>query len=88
MGIVKPSRTPPTDGLADVFRAGMAALAGQLPIVVHHVTDMEDAVARLTEAGAQAVKGPFRVGNKGIACQLRDPDGNVVSLWQPLGVGE
>lgn len=51
-------------------------------VVVIDVDDVDAAMARATEAGAEQVHGKQAVPGMGWSSYFRDPEGNVVGLWQ------
>ena len=57
------------------------------PVVVIEVESCEQRVADVEAAGGAKVVGPVQVGDIGIYAQVKDPEDNIVGLWQPLGKG-
>lgn len=57
----------------------------QAPVLVVGVADMNEAVETVRSFGGSIEKEPFQVGSIGISCYFRDPEGNLLCLWQPLG---
>ena len=57
------------------------------PVVVIEVESCEQRVADVEAAGGSKVVGPVQVGDIGIYAQVKDPEDNIVGLWQPLGKG-
>lgn len=52
------------------------------PVVIIGVEDLDASTQRATEAGAQLVQGKQAVPGMGWSAYLRDPEGNVIGLWQ------
>jgi hypothetical protein len=48
-----------------------------------NVGSVDDTVAKVAAAGGQVVTGPFDVADAGRMAVIRDPQGAVVSIWQP-----
>jgi hypothetical protein len=48
-----------------------------------NVGSVDDTVAKVAAAGGQVVTGPFDVADAGRMAVLRDPQGALVSIWQP-----
>ena len=47
-----------------------------------HVTDIEDSLRRVEQAGGKRVQGKEPVGDFGFVAYISDPEGNTVGLWQ------
>jgi len=55
------------------------------PVVVMEVDSCEQRIKDVQAAGG-AVVAPIReVGEMGLYAQVKDTEGNIVGLWQPLG---
>jgi predicted enzyme related to lactoylglutathione lyase len=52
------------------------------PVVVIDVEDIDATLAQIGELGGTTLMGREPVGTMGWAAYFRDPDGNVVGLWQ------
>ncbi|MBC3193538.1 VOC family protein [Pseudonocardia sp. C8] len=52
------------------------------PVIVVDVESIDDTMARLTELGATSVVDKQPVGEMGFAAYFRDPEGNVIGLWE------
>jgi hypothetical protein len=57
------------------------------PIVVIDVTDLDAALAKVVELGAETVVERTEVGEMGWSAYFRDPEGNVMGLWQSANPG-
>ena len=55
------------------------------PVLVLATDDIEASAAKVTECGGEVLMGPQKVGDFGIYVQFKDPDGNILGLWQHLG---
>ena len=56
-------------------------------MVVIEVSSCEGRVADVEAAGGERVMGPGEIPNMGIYAQVKDPEGNIIGLWQPLQPG-
>ncbi len=77
------SDTGPTE--AGFINGGMLAreqAATQGPVVVMDVESIDVALERIGELGGETVAGKTPVGDMGFAAYVRDPEGNVVGLWE------
>lgn len=54
-------------------------------VVVLSVSDIEQAVSKVTQAGGQILGGPIDAGDRGQLAVLKDPQGAVVALLQTSG---
>jgi predicted enzyme related to lactoylglutathione lyase len=54
----------------------------QVPLITIHVTDVEVALRAVEKRGGQVVREKMQVGDMGFAAYFRDPEGNVVGLWE------
>ncbi len=52
------------------------------PMITVDVEDIDAAIAKIEELGGSAVGEKAPVGDMGFAAYFRDPEGNVVGLWQ------
>jgi predicted enzyme related to lactoylglutathione lyase len=52
------------------------------PVVVVDVESIDATLARVTELGGSTVLGKQPVGEMGSTAYVRDPEGNVVGLWE------
>ncbi|HYO16323.1 MAG TPA: VOC family protein [Thermoanaerobaculia bacterium] len=57
------------------------------PLLVIHVTGdaLEAWLERIVEAGGRIDLPAVSVGTMGFWARFRDPEGNLLGLWQPLG---
>ncbi|MPV90281.1 VOC family protein [Georgenia ruanii] len=63
---------------------GMMQRQGEItsPVVTVDVEDIDAALETIGALGGQTVLGRQPVGDMGFAAYFRDPEGNVVGLWQ------
>ena len=54
------------------------------PVIVLDVESCEQRVKDVESAGGTNVMGPVPVGDMGIYAQVKDPEGNIIGLWQSL----
>jgi hypothetical protein len=52
------------------------------PVVVVDVASIEDALEKIGGLGGSTVVGKTPVGDMGFAAYFKDPEGNVVGLWE------
>jgi predicted enzyme related to lactoylglutathione lyase len=57
------------------------------PLVVVDVDSIDDALRRIGELGGETVTGKQPVGDMGFSAYVRDPEGNVVGLWETAARG-
>lgn len=57
------------------------------PVVVVDVEDIDATLAEVESRGGAVVEGRSPVGDMGWAAYFRDPEGNVIGLWQTAGQG-
>lgn len=55
------------------------------PVVVIEVQSCAGRIADVERAGGSKVLGPHEIPNMGIYAQVKDSEGNIIGLWQPLG---
>ena len=63
-----------------MFKRDGGPLSG--PIITIDVESIEDALAKVESLGGSAVGEKMTVGEMGFAAYFRDPDGNIMGLWQ------
>lgn len=63
-----------------MFKRDDGPLAG--PIITIDVENIEEALAKVESLGGSAVGEKMTVGDMGFAAYFRDPEGNVMGLWQ------
>jgi predicted enzyme related to lactoylglutathione lyase len=54
------------------------------PVIVIEVNNCEQRIRDVQQAGGQHILGPHEVSGMGIYGQVRDTEGNIIGLWQPL----
>ncbi len=54
------------------------------PVVTIECVDIEQSLARVEDAGGTRALPPEKIGEMGIAAYFRDPEGNLMGLWQDL----
>jgi predicted enzyme related to lactoylglutathione lyase len=66
---------------------GMFQAEGELttPVITIDCDDIDAAVAEIERRGGTIVRTPEPVGDFGKAAYFRDPEGNLLGLWQQLG---
>ena len=52
------------------------------PVLVIDVASIDDALAQVSAAGGATVLAKQAVGDMGFTAYVRDPEGNVVGLWE------
>ena len=55
------------------------------PVVVLDVENIEAALEKIGGLGGSTVVGKTPVGDMGFAAYFKDPEGNVVGLWETVG---
>jgi len=70
--------------VAAAINGGMFARSEpfQGPVITIGVDDLDDALARVEKAGGAVLRGRTAVGDMGFSGYFRDPDGNIIGLWQ------
>ena len=58
------------------------------PVVVIEVASCTERAQQAVEAGGTIVIAPNEIGGMGIYAQVKDPEDNIIGLWQPLGHSE
>jgi predicted enzyme related to lactoylglutathione lyase len=66
---------------------GMFQAEGELtrPVLVIDCDDIDAALAQVEELGGSVVRPVEPVGDMGRAAYFRDPEGNILGLWQSVG---
>ena len=54
------------------------------PVVVIEIPSCEERVGDVKAAGGECIMGPAEIPGMGIYAQVKDPEGNIIGLWQPL----
>ena len=57
------------------------------PVIVIEVESCEQRIKDVEAAGGSRIMGPHQVGEMGIYAQVKDPEDNIIGLWQPLHGG-
>jgi uncharacterized protein len=57
------------------------------PIPVVDVPSIDDTLARIGDLGGETLRGRQPVGEMGFAAYARDPEGNVIGLWETAAPG-
>ncbi len=57
------------------------------PLIVIEVESCEQRIQDVEAAGGQNILGPVPVGDMGIYAQVKDPEDNIIGLWQSLQGG-
>jgi predicted enzyme related to lactoylglutathione lyase len=80
-GALDEKRMPKTPG---VIGGGITKRNNILsaPSFAINVTDIDAATEKLKAAGGTVVKEKMSVGDMGFMIYFKDPEGNVISLWQ------
>ena len=81
--------TTPTDetGMPSVpgsINGGMFRREGELtsPLITVDVEDIDAALEKISNLGGSTVQAKQAVGDMGWAAYFRDPEGNILGLWQ------
>jgi uncharacterized protein len=76
------TETGPTE--PGFINGGMAERSEALPApnVVLDVPDIDTALARIADLGGSTILGRTPVGDMGFSAVFRDPEGNVLGLWE------
>lgn len=53
------------------------------PVLVAGVEDVDEALGRISECGGEVVQGKLPIPNIGWSAYVRDPEGNIIGLFQP-----
>ena len=54
----------------------------QCPVVTIEVKDIDTALGKIMEMGGTMIKEKMEVPDMGFAAYFRDPEGNILGLWQ------
>ena len=54
----------------------------QGPILIVDVDDIDGALSKVEQLGGKTVRGRQEVGQMGFAAYFKDPEGNLMGLWQ------
>jgi uncharacterized protein len=83
-GPMSASGRPTEPGYVNGGLLSRSQAASPGPVVVVDVDDIDTALERAEDAGGQTVVGRTPVGQMGFTAYLRDPEGNVIGLWQTV----
>jgi uncharacterized protein len=76
---------PTEPGFVNGGMLARSAAAAPAPVVVVDVESIDLALERVAELGGSTVLGKRPVGRMGSTAYVRDPEGNVVGLWESAG---
>jgi uncharacterized protein len=76
---------PTEPGFVNGGMLARSAAAAPAPVVVVDVKSIDLALERVAELGGSTVLGKRPVGSMGSTAYVRDPEGNVVGLWESAG---
>ena len=76
---------PTEPGFVNGGMLARSAAAAPGPVVVVDVESIDVALERVTELGGSTVLGKQPVGGMGFTAYVRDPEGNVIGLWETAG---
>lgn len=54
------------------------------PVIVIEVASCAGRIADVERAGGSRILGPHEIPNMGVYAQVKDTEGNIIGLWQPL----
>jgi hypothetical protein len=54
------------------------------PVIVIEVESTANKIREIENAGGSNVVGPLEISGMGIYAQVKDTEGNIIGLWQPL----
>lgn len=86
-------KTAITEKDGKIKEVGMGAINGGMmkrtthirsPVITIGVGDIEKAIKEAEKNGGKVVVGKMSVGTMGFSAYVRDTEGNVIGLWQPL----
>ena len=66
------------------INGGMMQRQGEFknPILVIHTKDIQDHLEKIDAAGGIIIRGKTPVGNMGFSAYFKDPEGNILCLWE------
>ncbi len=81
--IDKKSRMPTKPG---AINGGMMKrmVPGEQPVIVMDVKNLDDSLKKAQKKGAVVVMPKMTIADMGLYARIRDPEGNVVGVWQNL----
>jgi uncharacterized protein len=85
-GPTDPQKGPTEPGF---INGGMLQREGEWssPNIVIDVPNLEDALRSVADNGGTVVQERQTVGDMGFAAYFKDPEGNVIGLWETAGQG-
>ena len=54
------------------------------PLITIGVEDIDEAMKNVKKMGGEIVRGKMQVGEFGYAAYFKDPEGNIIGLWQKI----
>ena len=54
------------------------------PIITIGVEDIEGAMKKVKKMGGEIVRGKIQMGEFGYSAYFKDPEGNIIGLWQKI----
>jgi len=78
---------PTEPGFINGGMLGRDGAASRSPVIVVDVESIDVALARIGELGGETVVGKQPVGQMGFTAYVRDPEGNVLGLWETAAQG-
>ncbi|MGY1681601.1 VOC family protein [Geodermatophilus sp. SYSU D01176] len=76
---------PTEPGFVNGGMLARSTAAAPGPVVVVDVESIDVALERVSDLGGSTVLGKQPVGDMGFTAYVRDPEGNVVGLWETAG---
>lgn len=55
------------------------------PVITINVPDINEAMKNVKKMGGEIVRGKTQVWTVGYAAYFKDPEGNIIGLWQKIG---
>lgn len=52
------------------------------PLITINVANIDAAAKKLEKAGGKIIQAKFAVGDMGLAAYFKDPEGNILGLWE------
>jgi predicted enzyme related to lactoylglutathione lyase len=54
------------------------------PVITIGVEDIESAIKNVKKMGGEIIRGKIQMGEFGYAAYFKDPEGNIIGLWQKI----
>ena len=54
------------------------------PVITIGVEDIEGTIQNIKKMGGEIVRGKMQIGEFGYAAYFKDPEGNIIGLWQKI----